>query len=170
MGKTILIHYQSNQSKVMRNKTLILQCLPLTLPFFLGSAPELLTFSPPSNAGRWGMGLAGSSSHIVASEPSSSGEGFLRVFPCSRMGSLPWDTVLYKLLWCEYFPQWTFTLWVLHRVLSFRKRLLHRGFPTGSPVLMNLLQCGLPSVCGFAGPARTFHMVTISFEYLSVLV
>jgi len=50
------------------------------------------------------MGVAVSSSHVVSVAPSSSGGRLLTLFPCSSVGSLPQEIVLYELLQCESFP------------------------------------------------------------------
>lgn len=55
-----------------------------------------------------------SSSYVLCAIPSSSVRGFLTVFLCSSVGTLPWDTVLHKLLHCEFFPQSA----VLHELLQ----------------------------------------------------
>jgi len=44
------------------------------------------------------MGVTVSSSHVVSAAPSSSGGGFLMLFPCSSVRSLSWETILHKLL------------------------------------------------------------------------
>jgi len=64
------------------------------------------------------MGITVSSSHIVSESPSSAGGGLLTLFPCSRVRSLSWETVLYKLLQCESFP-WAAALHELPQVGSF---------------------------------------------------
>jgi len=51
------------------------------------------------------MGVMVSSSHVVSAAPSSSGGRLLTLFPCSRVRSLSWETVLHKLLQRESFPQ-----------------------------------------------------------------
>jgi len=51
------------------------------------------------------MRVAVSSSHVVPAAPSSSEGGFLTLFPCSSMGSLPQETVLHKMLQCGPFPR-----------------------------------------------------------------
>jgi len=59
----------------MRNKT-ILKHLPPTPPFFPGSTLTLFLYllpPTPSSTGRWGTGVAVSSSHVVSAAPSSSG-------------------------------------------------------------------------------------------------
>jgi len=60
------------------------------------------------------MGVAVSSSHVVAAAPCPSGGGLLTLLPCSSMGSFPWETVLHELLQCESFP-WAA---VLHELLQ----------------------------------------------------
>jgi len=55
--------------------------------------------------GGGGMGAAVSSSHVVSAAPSSSGGGLLTLYPCSSIGSLPWETVLPQLLQHESFPR-----------------------------------------------------------------
>jgi len=98
------------------------------------------------------MRVAVSSSHLVSATPSSSGGGLLTSFPCSSVGSLPWETVPHEVLQCEYFPWAT----VLHE-------LLQCGSSTESQVLpANLLQCGLLSFHGFAGPARSLLQLRLS--------
>ena len=72
-----------------------------------------------------GMGVAVSSSHVVAAAPSSSGAGLLTLFPCSSMESLPQETVLHKLLQRESFPRAT----VLHKLFQ------HGSLPWGAVVV-----------------------------------
>jgi len=50
------------------------------------------------------MGAAVSSSHFVSATPSSPGRGLLTIFPCSSLGSLPWETVLHEVFQQESFP------------------------------------------------------------------
>jgi len=99
----------------MRNKT---KSYNTFLPLLPSSQAQLQSwFSlPPSSEGcrGQGMGAAVSSSHIVSVIPSSWGGGLLTLFPCSRVGSLPRETVLHELLQCESFP-WAV---VLHELLQ----------------------------------------------------
>jgi len=68
------------------------------------------------------MGVTVSSSHVVSATPSSSGGGFLTLFPCSSVRSLSRETVFHKLPQHESFPQVT----ALHK-------LPQRGsFPQGA--------------------------------------
>ena len=146
MGKTNstwgnqLIYRQSNQSRIMRNKTKSLKTPsshPSLLPR-LNFTHNFLYLLPTSGAGGRGVGVVVSSSHFVSAAPSSSGGGLLTLSPCSSVGSLPRQTVLHVLLQRESFPQAA----VLHE-------LLQRGSPTGSQVLpANLLQRGLLSPWG----------------------
>jgi len=122
------------------------------------------------------MGVAVSSSHVVSAAPSSSGGRLLTLFPCSSVRSLPWETVLHKLLQSESFP-WAAALHELpqhgssHRVQSFKNRLLQRGSPMGSQALPgNLLRYGLLSPWVHRSwqepaPARAPHGVTASFRH-----
>jgi len=73
------------------------------------------------------MGVVVSSSHIVSAAPSSSGGGLLTLFPCSSVGSLPWETVLHELLQHRSF-QWAA---VLHELLQ-RGSLLTGCSPSGT--------------------------------------
>ena len=80
--KGSLIHHQSNQSRIVRNKTKSLNTLPPTPPFFPGSASlPFLHLLPPSGAAGWGMGVTVSSLHVVSDTHSSSGGGLLTLFP-----------------------------------------------------------------------------------------
>lgn len=91
------------------------------------------------------MGLAVNSSHLISDTPFSSEEGLLTVL-CFSMGSLPWETVLYKLLPCDSFP-WN---------IVFRNRLLQCESPTPSQILSaSLGQHGLLSLHGITGTARS---------------
>jgi len=111
------------------------------------------------------MGVVVSSSHIVSAAPSFSGGGLLTLFPCSSMGSRPWETVLHELLQRESFPRAA----VLHR-------LLQRGSPTGSQALPEiLLWRGLLSPWvrrswQEPAPVRVPHRVTASFGHPPALV
>ena len=114
----------------MRNKNWILECLFPLLPSFLAQLlSQILYLLPLSGSGRWRMGVAISSSHIVCAAPSSSGGGLLTLFYCCNVGTLPQETVLHELLQRESFPQAAVLhklLWhgSLHGVQSFRNRLL----------------------------------------------
>jgi len=146
LGENSLIYYQSNQSRVIRNRTTSRKRLPPPLP---SSRAQLrspfLCLLPPSGAGGRGMGVAISSSHAVSAAPSSLRGGLLALFPCSSVGSLPRQTVFHE--------------------------LLQRGSPAGSPALpANLLRCGLLSPrghksCQEPAPARAPHGVTASLGY-----
>jgi len=93
------------------------------------------------------MGAAVNSPHFASATPSSSGRARLTLFPCSSVGSLPWETALLELLQPESFPRGA----VLHKLLQCRS-------PMGSQVLpAKLLQRGLlspqvlPGACSSAG-------------------
>jgi len=68
------------------------------------------------------MGVTVSSSHIFSAAPSSSGGGLLTLCPCSRVSSLPQETVLHKLFQRESFPQAA----VIHELLQ------HGSLPWGA--------------------------------------
>ena len=86
-----LIHQQSNQSRIVRNKSRSENTFP---PPLLSSWAQLhsrfSTFSPPTprGAGGQGMGVTVSSSLILSAAPSSSGGRLLTLFSCSRVRSL----------------------------------------------------------------------------------
>jgi len=122
------------------------------------------------------MGVMVSSSHVVSAAPSSSGGELLTLCPCSSVRSLPWATVLHKLLQREFFPRAA----ALHE-------LPQRGsFPQGAVLQeqaapewvahglqalpANLLQHGLlsPQVRRSwqePAPAWTSHWVTAFFRH-----
>ncbi|KAK4830730.1 hypothetical protein QYF61_013180 [Mycteria americana] len=76
----------------------------------------------------------------------------LTLFPCSSMGSSPWETVLHELLQHESFPQAA----ALHKLLQ------HRSFPQGAVLRNELLQCGSPH--GVTGPARNLLQLRLSMD------
>ena len=78
----------------------ILKHLHPTPPFFPGSTwlPTLLP-SPPEQCR--GMGNGGCGQSVMLRLCLSF---LLTLFPCSSVGSLPWDTVLHELLQCGSFP------------------------------------------------------------------
>lgn len=67
-----------------------------------------------SSAGGWGIGVVVCSSHVVCATPSSSEGGILTLFPSSSVGSIPWETVLHKLLQHEIFP-WAADIHGVHK-------------------------------------------------------
>jgi len=132
---------------------------------FLGSA-SLLTSLPPSPKQHSRTGNGGCSQPIMHCLCCSF---LLTLFPCSSVGSHPWETALHELSQYGSFP------WVLHELVehggqSFSNRLLQRGSPTGSQILPEiLLQCGLlsPRVhgsCQEHAPVWALHGVTASFR------
>lgn len=149
LGEISLICYQSNQSRVMRNKSPVLKHLLPTPPFLPGSTS--LDFLPPPGDRCRGMGLG-----AVASSSHS--------FPALVWGPSVGDASL----WTS--PMWvlpmgccssrTAAAWVLSHPMGFRKRLLQHRLPLGSlhhPVLVwgppwaaarSLLPCGPPWAAG----------------------
>jgi len=111
------------------------------------------------------MEVVVSSSQVVSAAPSSSWGGLLTLCPCSSVGSLPWETVLHKLLQCASFP-WGAAL----------HKLLQSGSPMGSQVLPeNLLHLVLLSPwdhrsCQEPAPAQASHGVTASFGHPPAIV
>jgi len=102
--KGSLIHHQSNQSRIMRNKTRSSNTFPPRPPFLPGLSFTPVSLLPPPARCR-GMGVTVCSSHVVSAAPSCSGGGLLTLCPCSTMRSLSWEITLSKLLQCESFPQ-----------------------------------------------------------------
>jgi len=83
----------------------------------------------------------------------------LTLFPCSSVGSLPWETVLHKLPHLS--PSHGLQLFkncssvgAFHGVQSFRNRQLQRGSPTGSQALPANCSSVDSSLHGSAGPGR----------------
>jgi len=138
-----LIHHQSNQSRIVRNKTRSSNTFPPTTPFFLGSTslPFLYLLPSPSGAGVQGMGIMVSSSHVVSAAPSSSGGGLLTLFPCSSIRSLSQETVLHKLLQHGPFP-WAAALHELPQ---------HGSFPRGAVLQEQAAPAWVPH--GLTSPA-----------------
>ena len=123
------------------------------------------------------MGVWVSSSHVVSAVPSSSGGGLLTLFPCSSVGSLPWETVLHELLQCESFPRAA----VLHKLLQ------HGSLPRGAVLQEQTAPAWVPRgvtspaskpapawaplspwghrSCQEPAPARASHGVTASFGH-----
>jgi len=66
----------------------------------------------------------------------------LTLFPCSCLGSLPWDTIFRELLQCGSFPRAA----VLHKLLQ------HQSFPQGAVCQEWSAPAWVP--CGVIGPAR----------------
>ena len=152
-------------------------------PFFPGST-SLLNFLYllfPSGAGARGLGVVVSSSHVVSVTPSFSKGGFLTLFPCSSMGSLPQETVLHELLQCGSFPQaevnpkmlqcgsilwaavlqeWTTPAWVPQGVTSPASK--------SAPAWAPLSPRGDRSYQELA-PARASHRVTACFGHTHLL-
>ena len=166
LGEINLIYYQSNQSRIMRNKLESSNTFPPPPPSSWAWLHSQFSLPPASKWHRsMGNGLAVSSSHISAI-PSSSGAGLLTLFPCSSIGSLPRETVLHELLQCGSLPQgvvlWEQTVpaWVPCGVTSPTSKpapawaplstgparsLLQHGLPMGSqlPSGIHLLRCGV---------------------------
>lgn len=70
--------------------------------------------------------------------PSSSGGGLLTLFHCSSMGSLPWETVLHRLLQCELFLEvaafpFSFSVGLFHGILSRNRLHLEVTIPANKP-------------------------------------
>jgi len=84
--KGSLIYHQSNQSRIVRNKTRSSNTFPPPLP------SSRLPLPLPSGTGGWGMGVEVSSSHVVSATPSSSGGGLLTLYPCSSEVPLTGDS------------------------------------------------------------------------------
>jgi len=175
--KGSLIHHQSNQRRIVRNKIRSSNTFPPSLPSSQAQIHSCFsTSSPPQVAqGDREWGLRVSPSHVVCAAPSSSGGGLLTLFLCSSVRSLSQETVLHKPLQRESFPR-AAALHELpqgpsHRVQYFRNRLLQRGSPTGSQALpANLLQRGLlsPQVRRSwqePAPAQAPHGNTVSFRH-----
>jgi len=119
------------------------------------------------------MGVAVSSSHIVSANPSSSEGGLITLCPCSRVRSLPWDTVLCELLQQKSFP----------RAIALHK-LLHCGsLPRGAVLQEHAAPAWVPHEvtspaskpapawapphwsCQKPAPAWASHGVTTSFGH-----
>jgi len=87
------------------------------------------------------MGVAVSSSCCLCHSFLLRG-GLLTLFPCSSMGSLPWETVLHKLLQCESFRQGA----VLHKLLQ------HGSISKGAVLQEQTAPAWVPH--GVTSPAR----------------
>lgn len=111
-----LIHYKSNQSRIIR-KNLNLKT-PLPPPFL--SPRVQIYFQFLSDAGGWGMGIVVSSPHVVSAALSSSVGALLTLFPY-YMESLPAETSFMTFSTLSPFH-------IFHE-------LLQHGFPMGSQVL-----------------------------------
>ena len=105
--------------------------------------------------------MGNSSSHVVYAAASSSGGGLFTLFPCSSVGSFPWETVLHELLQHEFFPRGAVLQeqaapgWVPHGVTSPASKLLQRG----------LLSPRGHRSCQEPAPAWASHRVTTSFGH-----
>jgi len=128
-------------------KTKTYNTFPPPLPASWAQLHSQFSLPPPpeqrrGSAGRQGVGVTVSPSHVVSAAPASSAGGLLTLCPFSSMGSLPWDTVIHELLQRESFPQAT----VLHE-------LLQRGSLPQGAVLQE--QAAPAWVChGVTNPAR----------------
>jgi len=141
-------------------KIQILKHLPPTPPFFPDSTSLLISLPPPPERHRgMGNGVVVSSSHIVSAAPSSSGGGLLRLFPCSSVRSLSWETVLHKLLQHESFP-WAAALHELP---------LRGSFPQGAVLQEQAapvwVHHGVTSPASKPASVRASHGVTGSFRH-----
>ena len=87
------------------------------------------------------MGVAVSSLHVVSAPHFSSGGGLLTLFPCSSVRSLSRETVPYKLLQREPFPQAA----VLHKLLQ------DWSFPRGAVLQQQAAAAWVPH--GVTSPA-----------------
>jgi len=175
--KESLIYHQSNQNRIMRNKTKSLITFPPPLP----SSPaqlqsQFLSLLPPMGAGGQGMGIMVSSSHAVSAAPSSSGGGLLTLCPCSRGRSLSQETVLHKRLQCESFP-WAADLHELPQCGSLpwgavlQEQAAPACIPPGvtspasKPARRGLLSPWVRRSCQEPASAQAPHEVTASFRH-----
>ncbi|KAM9590949.1 uncharacterized protein ACIBXB_005997 [Morphnus guianensis] len=88
------------------------------------------------------MGFTVSSSHVISAASSSSGARLITLFPCSSVGSLPWETVLHKLLQRGSFPRAA----VLHELLQ------HGSLPQRAVLQEHTAPAWVPH--GVTSPAR----------------
>jgi len=157
--KINLTYYQSNQSRLIRNKIKSQNAFLSPLPSFWAQLhSEILYLLSPSSTGGWGMGVVVSPSHFAASSYSRSfpapawGPSHRRQTSTNFSNVSPSHELQFFTDCCSVGPS--------HRVQSFSNRLLQHGSPTGSQVLpANLLQRGLlsmgahvmPGACSTAG-------------------
>ena len=99
----------------MRNKIKPWKCILPTLPFFLDLTLLSIfsTSSPRAAQGDREWGCSQFITHCLCHC------FLLTLFPCSNVGSLPWETVLHKLLQHDTFP----------RAAVLQKSLQHASFP-----------------------------------------
>jgi len=108
------------------------------------------------------MGVAVNSSHVVSAAASSSAGGLLTLFPCSSVGSLPWDTVLHKLLQHGSLPRGAVLqkqvapTWVSHEVVSSASK----PAPTWAPLSMGAQV--LPQACSSVGCPQVHSILQAS--------
>ena len=140
--KGSLIHHQSNQSRIVRNKTRSKNTFPPPLSSYWAQLHSHFSASSlPSGTGGQGMGVAVSSPHVVSAALSSSGGGLFTLCPCSSMGSLSQETVLHELLQRETFP----------RAVALHELLQRASIPRGAVLQEQVASAWVPH--GVTSPA-----------------
>lgn len=148
-----IIHYQSNQNRLMRNKPKSSE-YPLTTPssFFPGLALFLVLYHLLAGGNReWGHGQF-ITCCLCHSTPCGGD-----CIPFCSVGSLPWETVLHGLLQCVFLPRstilhspfqqesvswgavlqgWAIPAWIPHEVANLPANLFQSGLHSTGPQVL----------------------------------
>lgn len=111
LGQMNWSFYQLHQRRIMRNEIKSQNTFPLSFPSSWAQLYSLFCLPAPPHEHREQGIVPQSITHCPCCS-SSSGPGLLTSFPCSTVGTFPWETVLHELLPHGSFHYETSTVWI----------------------------------------------------------